>query len=278
MQREGLMRETFQVLPLSWVQDQYGRKPARTEGYLLLWISSGAGSIGVDYFTHLLEGKTLWLINEHRTLHTKLAQAEGWALYFTEHFLPLSSPDKQEGLENILYHYFCHSPFITLTPANEERIERTFADITEEYRSNDRQAELLRAYLKILLLYYQRLIKAGAKEASINGKYERIVALRRDVEQFYKQHKEASFYADKQALTAKRLNEVVKQALGKTVTDLVRERTLLEAKRMLHFTDLSVKEIAFELGFGDPAYFYRFFKRSEHLTPEVFRNQLQATA
>ncbi len=269
---------SFWIFSVDQLTEHYGAKPARTSSYWLLWIRSGAGSIGVDYFAHALTGQTLWLINEHRTLHVDLNGAEGWAVCFTEHFLPLSSPEKEGGLENILYYYFCHSPFVALTPDHRDRIERTFADLREEYAREDRQAELLRAYLKILLLQYQRLIKEGAVRASGNGRYERVVALRRDIEQHYKKHKEAAFYADKQAITAKRLNEIVKQALGKTVTDQVHERLMLEAKRMLHFTGCSVKEIAFELGFNDPAYFYRFFKRSEQLTPEVFRSRLQRAA
>jgi AraC-like DNA-binding protein len=254
----------------------FGAKPVRMKGYHLLWLRQAEGSIGVDYFTHRLQGDMLWLINEQRTLQLSLSKAEGLVICFTELFLPLSTSQSAPGFENVLYNYFCHSPFICLSEANGQRLQRLTDELTEEYGRADRQEELLRSYLKILLLTYQRLIKEGAENTPGSGKYERVIALRKDVEQYYKIHKDASFYAGRQALTPKRLNEIVKEALGKTVTSLLHERLLLEAQRMLHFSSYSVKEIAFELGFDDPSYFYRFFKRSSGLTPETFRSQIQS--
>ena len=68
------------------------------------------------------------------------------------------------------------------------------------------------------------------------------------------------------------LGEVIKQQSGKTAIELIHERLMLEAKRMLFHTESSIKEIAFELGFEDASYFNRFFKRLGEQTPLAYRN------
>ncbi|HEX8528738.1 MAG TPA: helix-turn-helix domain-containing protein [Cytophagales bacterium] len=272
------LSERFQLLSLPGFGEKFKRSPLRADAYYVLWVDEGAGSLQLDYFTHTLRPGMLLLINEGRVVQASLDQAAGRVLFFTEQFLPLSGEGARHGLEQVLYNYFCHSPFVHLDSARRGRLGQTLLDLEEEYGRQDPQEELLRAYLKVLLLHYQRLIKEDAQAPVESGRYARIIALRQDIEQYFKRHREAAFYAQRQAITPKQLNKISQLALGKTVTELVHERLLLEAKRMLHFTDRSAKEIAYELGFADPAYFFRFFKREARHTPEDFRRQVQSAA
>ena len=82
-----------------------------------------------------------------------------------------------------------------------------------------------------------------------------------------------SDYADLMFISPKHLNSLCKKGLNKTVTNLIHERNLIEAKRLLLFTDNSVAEIAFELGFADKSYFMKFFKKHTKLTADMFRKQ-----
>ena len=74
-------------------------------------------------------------------------------------------------------------------------------------------------------------------------------------------------------LSPKRLNEITRKMLGKTITQLIHDRILLEAKRELIFSGRSIKEISYELGFEDPAYFSRFFKKQSGFSPTHFRKK-----
>jgi AraC-like DNA-binding protein len=275
--KQGLA-ERFRLLSLPEFGEKFKRNPLRAAGYYVLWVEAGEGGLQLDYFTHALRPGMLLLINEGRVVQASLDQSAGKVLFFTEQFLPLSGEGARHGLEQVLYNYFCHTPFVHLDAARRGRLGQTLLDLEEEYGRQDPQEELLRAYLKILLLHYQRLIKEDAQAPAQSGRYERVIALRQDIEQHFKRHREAAFYARHQAITPKQLNKISQMALGKTVTELVHERLLLEAKRMLHFTDRSVKEIAYELGFADPAYFFRFFKRQALHTPEDFRRLVQTAA
>ena len=76
-------------------------------------------------------------------------------------------------------------------------------------------------------------------------------------------------------LTTFKLNKITKETVGKTCSQLINEQIILEAKRHLLATTNQVNQIAFDLGFEDPSYFIRFFKKSANFSPEVFRKNLK---
>jgi len=84
-----------------------------------------------------------------------------------------------------------------------------------------------------------------------------------------------SEYAAKLNLTSKTLTQFIKKNTGLTPIEHINNRVLIEGKRLLMNTDLSVKEISFSLSFDDPAYFGRFFKRHEKTTPQLFRQHMR---
>ncbi|RDL43316.1 AraC family transcriptional regulator [Marinomonas piezotolerans] len=87
----------------------------------------------------------------------------------------------------------------------------------------------------------------------------------------FKEHLKTTDYAQKLNVSDKKLNRLTQQSFGKSVQQLMHERLLLEAKRNLTYTQKSVEEISYDLGFKDPGYFSRFFKRQEKITPGKFR-------
>jgi AraC-like DNA-binding protein len=85
----------------------------------------------------------------------------------------------------------------------------------------------------------------------------------------------ASFYAEKLKVSTQKMNQHTRQFLNKTVTELINEKLLIEAKRLLAYSDKSVSEIAYEMNFNDNSYFNKFFKRIEKETPEQFRKRFK---
>src|SRR5690606_17618312 len=82
-------------------------------------------------------------------------------------------------------------------------------------------------------------------------------------------------YADKLFVSEKTLSRALKAAMGMTATEIIKERTLLEAARILISSDMPVKEIAYHLQFSDPAYFTRVFSAAKGMSPVVYREQMQ---
>ena len=120
--------------------------------------------------------------------------------------------------------------------------------------------------------YVARYGDSEKRKATIRD--ERVIRLFELIGEHFLQHRKTGYYADQLALTGKRLNELTKQQTGKTVTGLIHERIVLEAHRELAFTTKTVKTIAMELGYEDPAYFCRFFRKMTHESPAGFRGRV----
>jgi AraC family transcriptional activator of pobA len=94
------------------------------------------------------------------------------------------------------------------------------------------------------------------------------------IEQDYMHHHQLTFYATKIGISTAHLNAVCREFIQRSALDLIHARIMLEAKRNLVYTSLTIKTVAEMLGFADPAYFTRFFKRQAGLSPKGFRQQL----
>lgn len=132
--------------------------------------------------------------------------------------------------------------------------------------------------------YFNRFFKkhtgktpmAFRKKHGVKHLDESVAALTQLIEQHYKEHHHVHFYADQLHLTPRTLSDIIKRVFNKTVGELIKLRLTLEAKRQLFFSDKNVKDIAFELGFEDPAYFSHFFKNATTVSPEAFRAHWQS--
>lgn len=137
------------------------------------------------------------------------------------------------------------------------------------------QYELLISYLKIFLITASRLKTDQQTEAKkVADKEEEpfiLQNLKNAIELHYKTKHSASDYADLLAITPKALTRLTKTHFNKTLSNLIAERIVIEAKRELYLTNKTVKEIAYDLGYNDEYYFSRFFKKNADVSPQLYR-------
>ncbi|UZJ36604.1 helix-turn-helix domain-containing protein [Prosthecochloris sp. SCSIO W1103] len=132
--------------------------------------------------------------------------------------------------------------------------------------------EIFKAYLKAFLCHIAR---SGPGYSISYGKdAARLHMLFSIVNKFYRSEKKVSFYANRVGLSPKRLNEILSQTTGSTLTAILHYNLITHAKREIGYGDKNFKQIAFELGFSEQAYFSRFFKRHTGLSPEAFRRKM----
>ena len=150
-------------------------------------------------------------------------------------------------------------------------------EVVEEHaQAQPFSRDLLR--LKLLSLFILVGRTAGTAATGTDAAHPRLLVLhnfRKLVNQYYSQYKLPKDYAAMLYVTPNHLNAVCQDLLGKSAGEVIRERILLEAKRLLVNADTGIADIGYRLGFTDNSYFTKFFKKYAGTTPEAFRRDLQ---
>jgi len=138
------------------------------------------------------------------------------------------------------------------------------------------QYELLVSYLKIFLITSSRLkVQQQTEKTPFKTTFKEpfiLQDLKDKIEANFKTKHSAGEYAELLNISPKALAKITKTHFNKTLTDLISERIIIEAKRELYLTNKAVKEIAYELGYDDEHYFSRFFKNNADVSPQMYRN------
>ena len=155
-------------------------------------------------------------------------------------------------------------------PENEIFIRELMGNMLQEHADMD----MIHDYLDILLLKLGNLFPVTETNSSDPG-ITNIQKLENLIEKNYTEHQSPAFYAGQLHFSVKYLNDTCKKYLDKTTSQLIHERIILEAKRLLTHDNLTIKEIADQLNFEDHAYFSRLFKKMTGKTPGDFRMEIK---
>jgi AraC-like DNA-binding protein len=150
--------------------------------------------------------------------------------------------------------------------------------IFEEYlKKQEGYKDAIRSVLELFFIEYVRQSENPKSNVVSNNGYamERFEEFTELLEKNITTKKQVTYYTSEMNLSSYQLNEITKKTVGKTASTLIDEYILLEAKRFLLATPNQVKDIAWELGYEDPSYFIRFFKKQTGLTPELFRQNFK---
>lgn len=153
-----------------------------------------------------------------------------------------------------------------------------FVQLVAEFHGNaPYRIAAIEAALKMILVLFARW--QSATEDRVAGDAPRRMlhaqGFRSAVDAFYRQQRDLDFYAANLGITPTQLNRVCRQVMGKSALSVINSRLLVEAKRDLAYSSLSVKEIALTLGFSEAAYFSRFFAKHTGVSPTGFREAIR---
>lgn len=201
---------------------------------------------------------------------------EGELIYFNRDFYCIELHDQEVACDGILYNNVFEVPFIELDSNQSANIKSIMEEIRLEMVTDDANTEeMLRILLKLIILKSTRIWKQQHQLAEENKQVE-VQFLRKFsklVEQHYKTHHTVADYADMLFITPKNLSKKISLLSKNTPNDIIKDRIILESKRLLAHTSLSVKEIAYSLNYEDDAYFVRFFTKHTGISPTSFRKQ-----
>lgn len=256
-------------------QHPFISKPHRHDFYLVLYITQGSGEHTIDFVTYPVAPNSFFLMTPGQVHWWKLsADADGFILFFTSEFYQLDKNDKHL-LRFPFFQSLNSNAHLQLKKNGEPMIDIIIREMLRDYTSTGTlNIQLFRSYLDIILLKLADHYPQRSKTAtSINSTYK-LRMLGELIDQHYREHKQPHVYASLMNLSASYLNNLCRQMVGKTLSDLIQERIVLEAKRFFAYSDLTISQVSDILHFSEPSYFIRFFKKQTGITPEQFREQI----
>jgi len=166
-------------------------------------------------------------------------------------------------------------PFIDLTPSEIKDWIALMKIVEVEFlKAQLNHQEIICMLLKIMMLKFSRNQFINIKnENKFDKKSHMIDNYHTLINEYYKEWKLPKLYAQMLFITPNHLNSLCKKVVGTNATELIKDRVILEAKRLLTHTTMTVTQIAYELGFEDNSHFGKYFKSVVNETPEKFRTQ-----
>jgi len=246
--------------------------PHRKDYYLFVLVRQGKSRHWVDSIPYTLKADTFYFtVPQQVHLKEEMLPMQGLALRFTDEFLQL---EENRGLRELpLLQNPAGGHELSLSAADLAFVQDALCKMLTEYRgSGSWKNAMLAAQLRVLVIYLSRLYTEQFGTAAAGGLLREFQGL---VEQYFREEHEVADYAVRLHLSPGHLNERVKGQSGKTAIHHIHSRIVVEAKRQLLYSDVSVKELAGELGFEDPAYFNRWFKRLTGETPVQYRSTIR---
>lgn len=251
-------------------------EPHRHNYYTVLIVNQAQGIHKIDFNTYKFSNKQIFFVAPGQVHQVNTTEKPtGFAMTFSnqflvENFIPLLFID---GLS--LFQNYGQSPPIMPTKQQFDTIEQFANQIFELNKSNASMKCLsISAFLKLLLIECNNVCSINPYEMDIDTTgYNLIRSFKKAVEEEYKKEHSTTYYANKLYVSSDHLNRTFKAKTGKTAKEYIQSRIITEAKRLLYFADTTNKEIAYELGFNEPANFSAFFKKHTQLSPSHFKKK-----
>ena len=264
----------FRMEDIYMEQNGKADEPHRHNYYTILIVNKANGLHKIDFNTYELQNRQVFFVGPgqvHQVIEKE--KSIGFAMTFSIQFLvensiPLSFIDSLN-----LFQSYGQSPPLVLSEDQFDAIEYFANQIFELYYSNvNMRCMSIGALLKLLLIECNNICSINPIEMDVDTTGDNLIrAFKKAVDKDYKKEHATSYYANGLYITPDHLNRTFKAKTGVTAKDYIQSRIITEAKRLLYFTDLSSKEIAYELGFNEPGNFSAFFKKHTQLSPSNFK-------
>jgi AraC-like DNA-binding protein/mannose-6-phosphate isomerase-like protein (cupin superfamily) len=244
--------------------------------YHLVLFTKGSGTHTIDFNQFTVKPYEIYFMipGQVHSWHFK-GEVDGYIINFSDTLFRsfLLNPNYLER-----FHFFSgvsEESVCQLPTEVHEKVTHLFDEILAQTTDGkDGETDMIRLLLMQLFLIVESSCTANNKNSIPQQKQMLLRNFRRLIDQHYLSIKLPKEYADLLYITPNHLNALCQDVLGKTAGELIRDRILLEAKRLLTSANMTVTEIAYNLNFQDNSYFNRFFKKYVGVTPEEFRKQL----
>ncbi len=246
----------------------------RLSYYSVVFLTEGRARLHADLAEYEVAAGNMMFFSPYQPFMLREAEnIDGTVLHFHSDFFCIHQHQREVACNGVLFNTIYEEPLIRLSISEGQEFSRLLEEMKPEIiRNGAARQELLVSYLKIFLIKASRL-KMGAATQLTDHRPQAAIAqqLRDAIEENYRTMHSPGEYAALLHVTPKVLATAARTYFSKTLTALISERIIIEAKRELYLSSKTVKEIAYVLGFEDEFYFSRWFKNNSDVSPQLFR-------
>lgn len=242
----------------------------------ILFITNGSGSYTIDFKTYNITPSCIFFLAPGQVHDIKYSKdIDGFIMLFTEEFYHLNKKQEHSLLEfPFFYNLEDENPPLPLTNNQTGFLKQLFEQGILSFNADNPDDNLIMSILDMILSYAANIYPKTKIDKQEQSKGKLLVKrFKKLLEEHYHENYDVSNYAEMLSVTPNYLTEVVKKLTGKSTKEQVNHKMILETKRLLLHSDLSVTEIAYQFNYADQSYFTRFFKNQTGQTPVEFRKQ-----
>ncbi len=244
--------------------------------YHVVFFTDGSGNHTVDFETFEVKpGQIYFMIPGQVHSWAFEGFTDGYIINFSDSFFQSFLLDANYCEKFSFFSGDVSDAVINLRDTLAAKVRGLFEDIIKEWENSPSQTtDLMRVLMLQLFILVNRFNGGGAGKLPASYNQTLLKSFRKLIETHYKTLKLPKDYAALLYITPNHLNAVCKDLLGQQSGELIRNRVILEVKRLLTNPQLTITEIASDLNFSDNSYFTKFFKKTEGVTPEEFKKNI----
>ena len=262
------------ILNIEFFLDKYSNEMFRAGAFFYILVETGTAEFVVDCHSYIVGKGDMLLVAPRMSvkLMKKSSDFGTCGLCMEPFFFDSLS------IGNYVYKRLYNSSHTTyvlrLEDSDTVHIRKTL-DLMSHYLTSDHPAEMAGSLVNFLLLQITEIFHSQNVHPAGRVKHSDALfrLFRKLLAENYRKEHELQFYADSLHISQTYLSRVIRQISGKTVINYIAEALYTDARRLLVFTDLTVKEIAEQLGFSDQSSFGKFFKKKSETSPANFRDE-----
>ncbi|MBD2703281.1 helix-turn-helix domain-containing protein [Spirosoma sp. BT702] len=267
--KENFNQFIISRLETSWRVIKLPLPPSRTSNHALFFVTSGQMEVSIGHQTYTVGPQSLVIVPALQifTIQTISADSTGFMCFVSQEMIRSAVDESDFAFLKLTGH-----PFVTLSAQQTTFINNLLSRLTVEYLENGAaKTDLIPPYLLVLLTEINRAyagtfpIKTDASDRLVQRFMDLLTTQIR-------QSRLTTTYAEQLNVSPNHLNKVIKFRTGKSPSVWIDERIVLEAKVLLFQSDLTVSQVAQQLGFDDQSSFGKLFRKYAQVSPTEFRN------
>lgn len=254
-------------------------KPHSHNFYLCVLFTEGTGTHEIDFNSYSINPGKVFFLKPGQTHFWKFdTEPKGFIFFHSQEFYEMTFVNHR--LNNFPFFYSYQNPPVILLKSNHHDFQKKFKYLYQEYVDSEifRNLKIVNIindiYIDLTREYTSDFDLSNNSHSSYLHILENFEHL---LDQFYDKQKLPKFYADKLNISTKHLNRVVKETINKTTNQMISDRVILEAKRLIVHSNSSLSNISETLEFSDYAYFSKYFKSRTGITPMNFKKKYSQT-